>query len=235
MATIRKNSSLIKGILVLFFVSFLISCEKDNTTQHFVTQQAYPDLMCGAYCIAYYNWLSNDKTQSENEAEERSEVKAIYNQIKFGDAYNHVTIDQMGTQDLSATSDPLKILNFVVENLNKSNSKLYYDGSNAALIDIKNTIQIHDGALMSQYSDDILSTGIPTLQDGQYAIVLFLIGEQSMHWMLCHKKENEFYLYDPYVGFAQSIKESQVLGTEPLEHSKKEAKKQSLNSCILIE
>lgn len=222
-------------VCLLTMALFIASCKKNNITQKFVTQQAYPDLMCGAYCIAYYNWLSNNKTQSENEVEERSEVKTIYNQIKFGSAYNHVTIDQMGTQDLSATSNPLKILNFVVENLNKSNSKLYYDGNNTALVDIKNNIQIHDSVLMNQYSDDILNTGIPTLQDGQYAIVLFLIGEQSMHWMLCHKKENKFYIYDPYVGFAQSIKESQVLGIEPLEHSKKEAKKQSLNSCILIE
>jgi len=218
------------ALAVIFTGVTFTSCGK----KIFVTQKPYPDMMCGAYSLAFYKWLKSGKTYSKNEAADRKEVAAIYNQVKFGTSYSRVDVTGMGVQNLSAANNPIKMFDYVVEVLGKSTAKFYYDSNNPALVSIKNSIEANDATLMTKHSERILSIGIPSLNVGQYAIVLFRVGKgASLHWILCHNNENGLVFYDPYFGEARPITDAQMRGNSTLEV--KYANLQSLNSCIFLE
>ena len=174
------------------------------------------------------------KTYSENETEDRAEVVAIYNQVVFGRSYSKVDVRGMGVQNFTAYNNPVKMLDYAVEVLGKSTARFYYDRNNPALVSIKNSVETNDPALMTKHSDRILNIGIPELNVGQFALVLFLVGNGSaLHWVLCHNTVNGLVFYDPYFGEARPITDAQMRGnsTQQVTYSTL----QSLNSCLLLE
>ena len=213
-------------IIALAAIITGVSC----TTKTFVTQNPYPDTMCGAYSLAYYKWLKSGKTYSDNEAADRSEVETIFNQVKFGSSYSNVDVTSIGFRNLPVANDPLKMLDYAVEVLGKSTAKFYYDSNNSTIVFIKNLIEANDSTLMKKHSNRVISSGIPTLNVGQYAIVLFLVGKgPTMHWVLCHNTENGLVAYNPSDGEARSITVVQMQGKSSYSIL------QSLNSCLLLE
>ena len=205
----------------------------------FVTQSSDPsDQMCGAYSLAFYKWLKAGKAHSESEATDRFEVQTIYNQIMFGPAYFNVSATGMGVVNLSMANNPVKMLDFSVEVLEKSTAKFFYDGNNPALVDIKNYIETNDASLMTKHSDNISTIGIPVLNSGQYAIVLFLVVESlSLHWILFHNTGSNLVYYDPYFGEAKVAREAQMRGNSTLQatYFNSPSKLQSLNSCLFLD
>ena len=215
-------------VLVVIFTG--VSC----ATKTFVTQKPYPDMMCGAYSLAFYKWLKSGKTYSQNEAKDRAEVVAIYNQVKFGSSYSSVKVTNMGVQNFSIANNPVKMLDYAVEVLGKSTAKFYYDNNNPALVSIKNSIEENDTTLITKHAERIFINGIPALNVGQYALVLFLIGKgTSLHWVLCHNTENGLMAYDPYFGVARPITDAQMRGNSTLQVTYSIL--QSLNSCLFLE
>ena len=213
--------------LTVIFTGVIVTC---NGKKNFVTQKPYPDMMCGAYSLAFYKWLSSGKTYSENEATDRAEVTAIYNQVMFGTSYAKANV----TGVTVSSSNPVKMLDYSVEVLGKSKAKLCFDSNNPALVSIKKTIETIDASLMAKHSDRILAIGIPALDVGQYAVVLFRVGKStSLHWILCHNTGNGLMAYDPYFGEARAITDAQMRGVSTLQVSYSIL--QSLNSCLLFE
>jgi len=213
--------------LTVIFAGVMFTCKGQKT---FITQKPYPDMMCGAYSLAFYKWLTSGKTYSENEAVDRAEVAAIYNQVMFGTSYSRANVTGVSV----ASSNPAKMLDYSVEVLGKSTAKLYYDSNNPALISIKKTIEEIDASLMMKHSDRFIAIGIPALDVGQYAIVLFRVGKgASLHWILCHNTGNGLVAYDPYFGEARTITDAQMRGSSTLQVSYSIL--QSLNSCLLLE
>jgi len=218
-------------VLTMMFTGAMLTCNGQKT---FVTQKPYPDMMCGAYSLAFYKWLTSGKTYSENEAADRAEVVAIYNQVVFGTSYSRVDVTGMSIQNLSTASNPAKMLDYAVEALEKSTAKFYYDSNNPVLVSLKKSIEANDASLVMKHSDRILSTGIPALNVGQYTIVLFSVGKSaSLHWVLCHNTGNGLVFYDPYFGEAKTITDTQMRGTSSLQVTYSIL--QSLNSCLLLE
>jgi len=231
--------------IIVFAVVFTVmftSCSKDNPDEpekrRFVTQASNPnDQMCGAYCLAFYKWLKAGKTYSENEAEDRSEVQTIYNQVVFGSAYSNVSVMGIGV-NLSMSNNPIKMLDFSVETLGKNTARLYYDSNTPALVDIKNAIETNDAFLMAKHSERIFTAGIPVLNSGQYAIVLFLVVENwALHWILFHNTGNGLAYYDPYFGEARTATDAQMRGVATLQvaYFNNLRTLQSLNSCLFLE
>jgi len=216
--------------LTVIFTGVMFTCNG----QAFITQKPYPDMMCGAYNLAFYKWLTSGKTFSENEAADRAEVVTIYNQVMFGASYSRIDVTGMGIQNFSAINNPAKMLDYAVEVLGKSTAKFYYDSNNPALVSIKKAIEANDASLVTKHSDRILAIGIPTFNVGQYAAVLFRVGNSaSLHWILCHNTGNGLVAYDPYLGKAIQITDAQMRGTSTLEVPYSVL--QSLNSCLLLE
>jgi hypothetical protein len=217
-------------IIALAVIFIGASCDKKT----FVTQKPYPDMMCGAYSLAFYKWLKSGKTYSENEAADRAEVVTIYNQVMFGTSYSRVDVTSMGVQNFSAANNPVKMLDYAVEVLGKSTAKFYYDSNNPALVSIKNSIEANDVTLMTKHSDRIFAVGIPALNVGQYALVLFRVGKgASLHWVVCHNNGNGLVFYDPYFGEARPITDAQMRGSSTLQVTYSIL--QSLNSCLFLE
>lgn len=217
------------ALVVIFIGITFTACGKKT----FVTQKPYPDMMCGAYTLAYYKWLKSGKTYSENEAADRSEVLAIYNQVKFGSSYSSVNVTGIGIRNLSVANNPLKMLDYAVEVLGKSTTKFYYDSNNPVLVSMKNSIETNDSTLMTKHSDRIHTIGIPALNIGQYVLVLFRLGEGSLHWILCHNNRNGLVFYDPYFGEARPITDAQMRGNSTLQVTYSTL--ESLNSCLFLE
>jgi hypothetical protein len=183
-----------------------------------------------AHNLSFYKWLTSGKTYSENEAADRAEVVAIYNQVVFGASYSKANVIGVSV----AASNPVKMLDYAVEILGKSAAKFYYDDNNPALVSIKKVIETNDASLIMKHSYRIITNGIPTLNVGQYAIVLFRVGKStSLHWILCHNTGNGLMFYDPYFGEARPITDAQIRGSSTLQVTY--SMLQSLNSCLLLE
>jgi hypothetical protein len=218
----------------MFSATMTVQAQSERGTKTFVTQNPYPDMMCGAYTLAYYKWLKSGKTYSENETEDRTEVVTIYNQVVFGPSYSKVDVRGMGVQNFTAYNNPVKMLDYAVEVLGKSTAKFYYDRNNPALVSIKNSVETNDPALMTKHSDRTLNLGIPALNVGQFALVLFRVGNGvALHWVLCHNTGNGLVFYDPYFGEARPITDAQMRGNSTLQVTYSTL--QSLNSCLLLE
>jgi hypothetical protein len=195
--------------------------------------------MCGSYSLAYYTWLKQGRTYSENESADRAEVTAIYNEVLFGPSYSAVVIPILGTQDLSILNNPLKMLRYAVTELNRTEAKLCYDDTSPVLDALYSAVQSRDSQLVSDYLAKIETGGIPVLNNGQYAIVLFLVTDNNaMHWILFHKTAGGLEYYDPYFGTAKTATEAQLRGTEdiPAHYPSPIGNRtlHSLNSCLLL-
>jgi len=209
----------------------------------FVTQTSDPsDFRCGAFSIAYYQWLKAGKTYSSNEAADYAVVDAIYYQIKFGNLYNAVAVTGMGTHNMSGASSPLNMLHYIVNQSLNTGAEFFIDDSNPAMNDIYNAIRTNDGELLASYSSKLKTGGIPTLRIGQYAIVVFLISMPNgapvdLHWVLFYRNSNGYEFYDPFFGTALSATESQMKGSEPILVTYPgfgDRILTSMNSCLLL-
>jgi len=230
----------------LFISVALTSCDKKNNEDDkilFVTQTTVSsDLRCGAFSLAYYKWIKEGKIVSSNATADYATVDAIYAQIKFGSLYSAVAITGMGTQDLSATSCPLNMLHHAVAELANTGAEIYRDATIPAMNDIYNAIGINNGDLLATYNAKVKTGGIPTLNVGQYAVVVFFVaspGEMSgsLHWVLFHRNSSGYQFIDPYFGTPMPATEAQMKGSATISVTYPVFGArilQSMNSCLLL-
>jgi hypothetical protein len=237
-----------KKIISGIFMLILVSCftTRPNTEQGdktFVKQTSAPgDLRCGAFCMAFYKWLKEGKTYSADQSADYNTVNSIYDEVKFGSAYSSVSITGIGTMNLSAYNNPLKLLVYADTKLENSSAKFYRDTSDAMINDIYNEVLAHDSSIMRTYGEKIKTGGIPSLANDDYAIVVILVTNAldtpiNIHLLLFHKTPDGLEYYDPYSGVSKQATEEQLRGAEIIEIDDAEEgllKLRSLNSCLLL-
>ena len=206
--------------------------------QTFVTQTFDPgDLRCGAFSMAFYKWLNYEgKTYSSDQTADYSIVDNIYTQITFGSAYSNI-----GEYNLSATGNPLKMLDYACTVLGNTSAEFYRDNTIPEMEGIHTAITFLDSDLFAGYAAKDKTGGIPALGTGQYAIVVFsvaLVNDtfEALHWILFHKTASGYELYDPYLGKAIPANENQLKGREPIfvTYPVGDRKLLSMNSCLYL-
>jgi hypothetical protein len=236
------KKSIVGCLILAIFCTIFVSCSNganQDPDQIFVTQTSDAnDLRCGAFSLAFYKWLKEGKTYSSDQTTDYSTVDSIYTNVKFGSAYSNV-----GGMDLSASSNPLKMLHYAIDTLGESSAEFYRDSTIPEMEGIHTAISTNDSSLLTTYTAKDKTGGIPTLNNGDYAIVVCAvyfangIGPISLHWILFHKTLTGYIFYDPYFGMAKSATENQLRGIEQISVTYPEfgeRRLQSMNSCLFL-
>lgn len=231
-----KNFILVFGSIILLaligigITSFIEHITKKDTAekesepdqypilnQTFVTQTSNPnDMRCGAFVLAFYQWLKQGKTVSSNFEEDYALVDSIYPNVKFGEKY-----ESINGMNLSFMSCPIKILDYAASTMGITSTQYYWDDSVWEMNIIHDAILEKDSQLFSRHSSRKNTGGIPDLETGQFAIVVFSMvlpngTPISFHWILFHKIFLGYVLYDPFFGIVRFATEEELRGTQSI-------------------
>ncbi len=193
---IGRKKVLVKTVLTIVVCCLaLTSNAQGRGAKTLVIQGNIPN--CGAYATAYYKWLKEGKTKSDDTAADRAYVDKLYDEIILGEQYG----------DWGPASNPAKIMKFCKENVDDGTWGVGYLNTDDKMIkSIWEAMQAFDAPLLAEIPADHIKNRRPTaadLSNGKYAIVVCTTHTESLHYVLFHNTGSELVVYDPHVGKAQ--------------------------------
>lgn len=160
----------------------------------FVHQES-GDLNCGAYALAYWNWVRQDQLTKDQD-EDANEVNTIYNIIQFGEDIGKLN-EKSPLKLPREYSNPVKMMQWMKQT-QPDNDIGFQLGTGTSNI-ITNLFGVMNELKM--IPADLLSTIVQTdtLPECKY-LILILARYDALHYVMVDCRKSDWIVYDPANG-----------------------------------